>query len=215
MKRITKNWLPEEINYLKDNYLSMGAGYCSTFLGRSLHSVKGKIAYLSLNRDNGPVYAKEYLESIVQNSKCITDVLKVLKLSPRSYYNYIKDMIITYSIDTSHFLTISDRNKLGATSVNQYLVKGKLCISSTVFKKKLYASGLKKAECEFCGQGEIWNGKKMSLILDHGDGDHFNNEFSNLRILCPNCNATLDTHCKKKVGELKNKYKNLVYRRKK
>jgi hypothetical protein len=37
----------------------------------------------------------------------------------------------------------------------------------------------------------------MSLILDHIDGDRQNNELSNLRIVCPNCNATLDTHCAK------------------
>lgn len=48
-----------------------------------------------------------------------------------------------------------------------------------------------------CGQGEEWNGKKMSLILDHINGVHNDNRLENLRIVCPNCNATLDTHCGK------------------
>ena len=30
---------------------------------------------------------------------------------------------------------------------------------------------------------EIWNGEKISLILNHKDGDHFNNELSNLLLM--------------------------------
>jgi predicted RNA-binding Zn-ribbon protein involved in translation (DUF1610 family) len=35
----------------------------------------------------------------------------------------------------------------------------------------------------------------MSLILDHINGVANDNRLENLRIVCPNCNATLDTHC--------------------
>jgi hypothetical protein len=45
-------------------------------------------------------------------------------------------------------------------------------------------------------QGEEWVGKKMSLILDHINGVNNDNRIEN-RIVCPNCNATLDTHCGK------------------
>jgi hypothetical protein len=77
-----------------------------------------------------------------------------------------------------------------------------LIINSTYdrghLKRRLYADGLKKRECEMCGQGEEWQGKKMSLILDHINGVNNDNRIENLRIVCPNCNATLDTHCGKK-----------------
>ena len=61
-------------------------------------------------------------------------------------------------------------------------------------KSRLYKEGLKERKCQMCGQDENWNGKHMSLIIDR---IHNDNRLENLRILCPNCNATLDTHCGK------------------
>lgn len=215
MKRNTKKWSAEEEQYLKENYITKGDKHCALFLGRSTFSIKGKAYHFNLIEIKRPVYTKEQIEKIVKDSFYITDVLKKLNLPYSTNFNYIKELISSYGIDSSHFLTRSDMNKSRTTPVSKYLIKGPLSITSTQFKNKLYASGLKSRECEFCGQGEIWRGLKMSLILDHIDGDHFNNEYPNLRILCANCNATLDTHCKKKTGYLKNKYKNLGYRRKK
>ena len=67
---------------------------------------------------------------------------------------------------------------------------------TTHLKERLYNEGIKERKCELCGQGEYWQGKKMSLILDHINGVHNDHRLDNLRVLCPNCNATLDTHCK-------------------
>ncbi len=38
----------------------------------------------------------------------------------------------------------------------------------------------------------------MGLILDHENGVRDDNRLENLRIICPNCAATLDTHCGRK-----------------
>ena len=47
--------------------------------------------------------------------------------------------------------------------------------------------------CDECGCGTIWNEKTLTLELDHKDGNHFNNQVDNLRILCPNCHTQQTT----------------------
>ncbi len=66
-------------------------------------------------------------------------------------------------------------------------------------KERLFDAGLKRRCCELCGQDETWQGHPMSLILDHINGISSDNRLENLQIVCPNCAATLDTHCGRKL----------------
>lgn len=47
--------------------------------------------------------------------------------------------------------------------------------------------------CSVCFQNTIWNGKKLTLQLDHIDGNSDNNIPDNLRLLCPNCHSQTST----------------------
>lgn len=47
-------------------------------------------------------------------------------------------------------------------------------------------------ECSICGISE-WNGKEITLQVDHIDGDNQNNTFENLRFVCPNCHTQTET----------------------
>jgi hypothetical protein len=62
-------------------------------------------------------------------------------------------------------------------------------------KERLYEAGLKRPICELCGQGELWRGRRIGMILDHVNGVSNDHRLENLRIVCPNCAAALDTHC--------------------
>jgi hypothetical protein len=66
-------------------------------------------------------------------------------------------------------------------------------------KRRLYAAGLKQRVCELCGQDELWRGQKMALILDHINGVSNDHRLENLQIICPNCAATLPTHCGRNI----------------
>ena len=47
-------------------------------------------------------------------------------------------------------------------------------------------------KCNKCGLSE-WLGESLVLELEHKDGNHFNNERSNLEMLCPNCHSLTST----------------------
>lgn len=68
--------------------------------------------------------------------------------------------------------------------------------SNTASKKRMLGLGYEeKCDDKDCSVGVSWNGKSLVLELDHIDGDMFNNELENLRLLCPNCHSQTDTFC--------------------
>lgn len=105
-----------------------------------------------------------------------------------------------WRISTAHFDPYAASNEAlrrQAKPLDEILVEGST-YSRSALKRRLYEAGLKQRRCELCGQGESWRGKRMGLILDHVNGIRDNNRLENLRIVCPNCAATLDTHCGKR-----------------
>lgn len=154
-------------------------------------------------------FSKEDLETAVKNAKSVSETVRILnEFSAKSTYSTVKRYINTWGIQTQHFLSQSDRAKLTKRKkmdLNLILTENST-YARTSLKKRLYEEGLKERFCEICGQSEIWCGKKMSLILDHINGSNNDNRLDNLRIVCPNCNATLDTHAgKNKRRKIQNK----------
>ena len=47
--------------------------------------------------------------------------------------------------------------------------------------------------CSICGQEPFWQGKELTLILDHINGNNTDDRLENLRWVCPNCNQQLET----------------------
>lgn len=55
-------------------------------------------------------------------------------------------------------------------------------------------------KCSICDQKPIHNNKPLTMILDHIDGNATNNQPTNLRLVCPNCDTQLPTYKSKNIG---------------
>ena len=60
-------------------------------------------------------------------------------------------------------------------------------------KVKLLKHGLLENKCKICGIGPEWNGKPLTLALDHENGINNDHRLSNIRLLCPNCHSQTPT----------------------
>lgn len=113
----------------------------------------------------------------------------------------LKKWVARWGISIEHFdpyATQRGAPRGDAKPLEEILVQNS-SYSRGSLKRRLYQAGLKEPVCEMCGQDEVWNGTRISLILDHVNGVSTDNRLENLRIVCPNCAATLPTHCGRNV----------------
>lgn len=110
----------------------------------------------------------------------------------------LKRWLAHWAISTQHFDARALRGLPStARPLDEILVENSTYARANL-KARLYAEGIKTPTCELCGQGEVWRGRPMGLILDHVNGVRDDHRLHNLRIVCPNCAATLETHCGRK-----------------
>ncbi len=149
-----------------------------------------------------PPFAEPDLRAAIAEGLCWVDVLRFLGYVPKgSNFKTVKKYASQWEISTDHFDPHAGRRRAGRS--RQIPLEKVLVEDSTYrrgqLKDRLLASGIKRAECELCGQREEWRGRPMSLILDHINGVANDHRLENLRIVCPNCAATLDTHCGRNI----------------
>lgn len=202
------SWTNDEIEFLQQNYYNNGANFCQKNIKRTVSAIWRKAKKLNLTTVNKRNFKwdarRDIALEVIKNSKSLSEV--IIKFGLRTAggnFETLKKFIKRHKISTIHFerVVLSYKKR----PIEYYLVENNTSSSSSI-KKRLFTEGFLENKCVECGQDEMWKGKKISLILDHKDGNHTNWLIENLRILCPNCNATLETHCRGQKGvEIKNK----------
>jgi hypothetical protein len=151
-----------------------------------------------------PRFTEPQLRAAVAASRSWAETLRRLKYrSAGGNWKTLKKYAALWGIPTDHFdphaasLSGLRRSFFSATPLEDVLVENSSYNRGNL-KHRLFKDGLKARQCEQCGQGEEWHGGQLALILDHINGVPDDHRLENLRVLCPNCAATLETHCGRK-----------------
>jgi len=144
------------------------------------------------------------LRLAVKHSQSYRQTLGKLQLRQAGgNYEQLKKYIKEYKIPHSHFKGKGWNKGLHIFrqpihSLESILKKGTL-YQTFKLKKRLFAAGLKKPQCELCKWAKRSIDGRLPLELDHVNGDSKDNRLENLRILCPNCHSLQTTHRGKNI----------------
>ncbi len=147
-------------------------------------------------------YSDAELETALKEARSLSGFLRTIghAVSANSYRT-LNRRIAASSIDLSaldRYHAVRAASFRRRTPLVDVLVAGRP-FNNGVLKRRLLAEGLLEDRCQKCGLGPTWQGQRISLQLDHMNGDRQDNRLENLRILCPNCHSQTPTFGSKKL----------------
>ncbi|MFF4100343.1 HNH endonuclease [Streptomyces sp. NPDC001903] len=112
----------------------------------------------------------------------------------------LKAWITDEGISTAHFLgQAHQRGKPSPTAKtpDEILVRHdtQRRTGTKTLRRALHEIGVPEC-CDRCGTPPVWQGRPMTLEIDHVNGDWSDDRRENLRLLCPNCHAISSTWCR-------------------
>lgn len=167
-----------------------------------LRSLPKKYSSIFNNKDN--------LVLIVNGSNSYTEVLKGFNLNlTGSNLKTLKKYLNLFKIEITHFnpqkryLAKEDRRKYHNDEI--FVINSP--VDTTSAKRRILLDKLIDYKCK-CGNEGEWQGHKITLQLEHKNGDNRDHRLNNLEFLCPNCHSITPTWGNKNT--LSNKRSELV-----
>lgn len=135
----------------------------------------------------------------LSGASSISDFLRQQGLTATSgnFFTFRK-WVKKYEIEINHFfrkvstdnIQIKDRKRL---SYEQIFSSNSLNINRET-KKRMIEENIIPYICAGCENPGIWNGKPLTLQLEHKNGNNTDNRIENLEYLCPNCHSQTKTY---------------------
>lgn len=140
----------------------------------------------------------EQFVELLKKSSTISEVLFKLGYTVRGNswaYSQVRRRMTDLNLDYSIFKgksPIIKNSKLHIIN-KESILKENCKHSRSVLRRYVIKNGLIPYKCAICGCVE-WQGKTLSLEIDHINGINNDNRLENLRFLCPNCHSQTSTY---------------------
>ena len=140
----------------------------------------------------------EQFVELLKKSSTISEVLFKLGYTVKGNswgYSQVKRRMDDLNLDYSIFKGKSAVIKPGRLNnvKKEDILKENCKHQRTVLRRYVIKNNLIPYKCAICGCTE-WQGKTLSLELDHINGINNDNRLENLRFLCPNCHSQTSTY---------------------
>lgn len=147
-------------------------------------------------------YTKEWLSELCKESYSYAEVLrKAGRKQGGGTQATLRKKIEEFKIDISHFTGQAWKKQSNCSpqvykekySLDEILIKNSP-ITQKVLREYVKRHNLLEYKCQTCGCDGNWQNGKISLEIDHINGNNSDDRIENLRYLCPNCHALTETY---------------------
>lgn len=148
-------------------------------------------------------YTKNQIEKLLLESDSLKDF--IIKLGYKSAQSYIYKKVkkhltqIGVVVNFEDFKYSNRINKREASAKLDDEMFQRETKFSNQMKSRIIKKNLLLYKCECCNNNGTWNGKELTLHLDHKNGNRTDNRLENFRFLCPNCHTQTGTYAGRNI----------------
>lgn len=143
----------------------------------------------------------EEIRRLIQEADSIMNAAKAFYKNEYNFaaYRRFRFQVLRLKLDRSHHRPYAEQPYKKRTPLSEVLTENS-SFNPYHLKKRLLKEGLLVEQCLVCGIGPEWQGRPLSLQLDHINGIKEDNRIENLRIICPNCHSQTVTYASRNKG---------------
>ncbi|WP_311765334.1 HNH endonuclease [Streptomyces zingiberis] len=148
--------------------------------------------------------ARERLAAAVTASRSVAEALRRLDLPDNGANRLLfRRGLDLYGLSTAHFTGrghergVPSPRRKPAEAILRRLPPGSPRTKTTLLRRALDERRVPR-RCAECGLGDVWQGRRLVLEIDHVNGDPLDNRIGNLRYLCPSCHSQTETFARRR-----------------